>query len=66
MKCVYFSTTDITNQRRISLSPALMKNLELQVGDSLELFMDAETHEIVLCKAGTGAVKRKKRASSRR
>jgi len=66
MKRVYFSTTDITNQRRISLSPALMKNLELQVGDSLELFMDAETHEIVLSKAGTGTMKHKKRASSRR
>ena len=62
MKRVYLSTTGITNQRRISLSPALMKNLELQVGDSLDLYLDTETHEIVLSKADDVAGRRKKRA----
>ena len=59
MKRVYLSTTDITNQRRVTLPPAVMRNLGLKTGDSLEINIDTETREIVLSK--TAASKKSRR-----
>lgn len=60
IKRSFFSTTEISNERRISLSPALMRNLNLSAGDSLDVYVDNQTEEIVITRA-TEKPGRKKR-----
>lgn len=60
MKRFYLSTTDITNQRRVTLPPAAMRNLGLKTGDSLEINIDTETREIVMSKVEAAKKPRKR------
>lgn len=57
---VYLSTTDITNQRRVTLPPTAMRNLGLKTGDSLEINIDTETREIVMSKVDSSKKLRKR------
>jgi len=48
LKRVSFGTTTVQKNRRIALDPNLLDNLELSEGDEVKLFLDTDTHAIVI------------------
>ncbi len=50
MKRVSFGVSRIQALRRVTLDENLLRNLNLAEGDAVEVFLDAESEEIVLTK----------------
>lgn len=50
MKKVLFDTKKIQKLGRIQLNPRLLDNLNLQVGDELEIYLDTNENQIILKK----------------
>lgn len=50
LKKVFLTTSKIQPTGRIALGPAAMTNLDVEVGDELDIFFDPETGSIIVSK----------------
>ncbi len=64
---VYMDTKSIQRLGRVALNDALLRNVGLQEGDSVEIYFDPEGKRIIIQKAGAvlGATETPKNAKKR-